>query len=77
MTHKPLLVHYPSMSNRFLRRAGASEIVKKLAAKAILERNLIEDNDISEFHSIGLFDSMGRLKPAFKKLAIFRKTYID
>ena len=39
--------------------------------------NLIEDNDVSEFHSIGLFDSMGRLKPAFKKLASLRKTYID
>jgi tRNA 2-thiocytidine biosynthesis protein TtcA len=33
------------MSNRFLRRAGASEIVRKLCAKAILERNLINEGD--------------------------------
>ncbi|AEF80251.1 tRNA 2-thiocytidine biosynthesis TtcA family protein [Leadbettera azotonutricia] len=33
------------MSHRFLRRAGAQEIVQKLTAKAILERKLIEEGD--------------------------------
>ena len=33
------------MSNRFLRRAGASVIVQKLTMKAVLERNLIEEGD--------------------------------
>jgi tRNA 2-thiocytidine biosynthesis protein TtcA len=33
------------VSNRFLRKAGAGEAVQKLAAKAILERNLIADGD--------------------------------
>ena len=33
------------VANRFLRRSGASTIVQKLTAKAILERNLIEDGD--------------------------------
>jgi tRNA 2-thiocytidine biosynthesis protein TtcA len=33
------------MPNRFLRRAGAAEIVRKLAAKAVLERNLLADGD--------------------------------
>ncbi|MDR1802430.1 MAG: tRNA 2-thiocytidine biosynthesis TtcA family protein [Treponema sp.] len=33
------------MSNRFLRRAGASVIVQKLTAKAVLERKLIGDGD--------------------------------
>ena len=33
------------MSNRFLRRAGAGLIVQKLAAKAVMERNLINDGD--------------------------------
>lgn len=33
------------MSGRFLRRAAASEIVRKLTAKAALERNLVEDGD--------------------------------
>jgi tRNA 2-thiocytidine biosynthesis protein TtcA len=33
------------MSNRFLRRAGASVIVQKLTAKAVLEHNLIEEGD--------------------------------
>jgi tRNA 2-thiocytidine biosynthesis protein TtcA len=33
------------MSNRFLRRAGASVIVQKLTAKAILEHGLIEKGD--------------------------------
>jgi tRNA 2-thiocytidine biosynthesis protein TtcA len=34
-----------AMANRFLRRAGASEIVRKLTARAILEQKLIEDGD--------------------------------
>jgi tRNA 2-thiocytidine biosynthesis protein TtcA len=33
------------MANRFLRTAGASVIVRKLAAKAVLERGLIADGD--------------------------------
>jgi tRNA 2-thiocytidine biosynthesis protein TtcA len=33
------------VSHRFLRRAGAQEIVQKLTAKAVLERNLIEEGD--------------------------------
>jgi tRNA 2-thiocytidine biosynthesis protein TtcA len=33
------------MADRFLRRAAPREIVKKLAAKAIYERNLIEEGD--------------------------------
>jgi len=33
------------MSNRFLRRAGASVIVQKLTAKAVLEHRLIEEGD--------------------------------
>ena len=33
------------MANRFLRRAGSGEIVRKLTAKAILEQKLITDGD--------------------------------
>jgi len=33
------------MSNRFLRKANAGEIVQKLVIKTILERNLIEEGD--------------------------------
>jgi tRNA 2-thiocytidine biosynthesis protein TtcA len=33
------------MSNRFLRRAGASEVLRKLTTKAVLERGLIQDRD--------------------------------
>jgi len=33
------------MGNRFLRRAGASTVVQKLTAKAVLERKLIEAGD--------------------------------
>jgi tRNA 2-thiocytidine biosynthesis protein TtcA len=33
------------MSGRFLRRAGAGTVVLKLTAKAVLERNLIEEGD--------------------------------
>ncbi|MDR0689598.1 MAG: tRNA 2-thiocytidine biosynthesis TtcA family protein [Spirochaetaceae bacterium] len=33
------------MGNRFLRRAGASEVVRKLTTKAVLERNLIAEGD--------------------------------
>jgi tRNA 2-thiocytidine biosynthesis protein TtcA len=34
-----------AMGNRFLRRAGASLIVQKLTAKAVMERNLINEGD--------------------------------
>ena len=33
------------MSNRFLRRAGASLVVQKLCAKAVMERHLISEGD--------------------------------
>ena len=33
------------MGNRFLRRAGASLVVQKLCAKAVLERKLISEGD--------------------------------
>jgi tRNA 2-thiocytidine biosynthesis protein TtcA len=33
------------MADRFLRRAAPCEIVKKLTAKAVYERNLIEEGD--------------------------------
>jgi tRNA 2-thiocytidine biosynthesis protein TtcA len=33
------------MANRFLRRAGASRIVQKLAARAVVERKLISEGD--------------------------------
>jgi tRNA 2-thiocytidine biosynthesis protein TtcA len=33
------------MGNRFLRRAGASRVVQKLTAKAVLERRLIDEGD--------------------------------
>ncbi|MDR3171231.1 MAG: tRNA 2-thiocytidine biosynthesis TtcA family protein [Treponema sp.] len=33
------------MSNRFLRRTGASTLVQKLVTKAVLEQNLVKSND--------------------------------
>ncbi|GHU89910.1 tRNA 2-thiocytidine(32) synthetase TtcA [Spirochaetia bacterium] len=61
------------MANRFLRRAGASEIVRKLCAKAILERNLINDGDRILIAASGGKDStvlawaLASLRPALKK----------
>ncbi|GHT71469.1 tRNA 2-thiocytidine(32) synthetase TtcA [Spirochaetia bacterium] len=61
------------MANRFLRRAGASEIVRKLTAKAILERNLINDGDRILIAASGGKDStvlawaLANLRPALQK----------
>ncbi|GHU70810.1 tRNA 2-thiocytidine(32) synthetase TtcA [Spirochaetia bacterium] len=61
------------MANRFLRRAGASEIVRKLCAKAILERNLIDEGDRILIAASGGKDStvlawaLAGLRPALKK----------
>jgi tRNA 2-thiocytidine biosynthesis protein TtcA len=61
------------VSNRFLRRAGASEIVQKLSAKAILERKLISDGDRILIAASGGKDStvmawaLSRLKKGLKK----------
>jgi tRNA 2-thiocytidine biosynthesis protein TtcA len=61
------------VSNRFFRRAGASEIVRKLAAKAILERNLIDEGDRILIAASGGKDStvmawaLSSLRPALKK----------
>jgi tRNA 2-thiocytidine biosynthesis protein TtcA len=61
------------LANRFLRRAGASEIVRKLTAKAILERNLINEGDRILIAASGGKDStvlawaLASLRPALKK----------
>ncbi|GHV78060.1 tRNA 2-thiocytidine(32) synthetase TtcA [Spirochaetia bacterium] len=61
------------MANRFLRKAGASTIVQKLTAKAILERNLITDGDRVLIAVSGGKDStvlawaLSALRPALKK----------
>ncbi|GHV63318.1 tRNA 2-thiocytidine(32) synthetase TtcA [Spirochaetia bacterium] len=61
------------MANRFLRRAGASEIVRKLTAKAILERNLVGDGDRILIAASGGKDStvlawaLANLRPALQK----------
>ncbi|GHV54045.1 tRNA 2-thiocytidine(32) synthetase TtcA [Spirochaetia bacterium] len=61
------------MANRFLRRAGASEIVRKLTVKAILERNLINDGDRILIAASGGKDStvlawaLANLRPALQK----------
>ncbi|MDR1900231.1 MAG: tRNA 2-thiocytidine biosynthesis TtcA family protein [Treponema sp.] len=61
------------MADRFLRRAGASEIVLKLAAKAILERKLIDEGDRILIAVSGGKDStvlawaLSSLRPALKK----------
>ncbi|GHT57399.1 tRNA 2-thiocytidine(32) synthetase TtcA [Spirochaetia bacterium] len=61
------------MANRFLRRAGASEIVRKLCALAILERNLINEGDRILIAASGGKDStvlawaLSGLRPALKK----------
>jgi tRNA 2-thiocytidine biosynthesis protein TtcA len=60
------------MSGRFLRRAGASEVVRKLAAKTLLERKLIQDGDRILIAVSGGKDStvlawaLSSLKPALK-----------
>ena len=60
------------MGNRFLRRAGASTVVQKLTAKAVLERRLIEAGDRILIGASGGKDStvmawaLAGLKPALK-----------
>jgi tRNA 2-thiocytidine biosynthesis protein TtcA len=61
------------LADRFLRRAAASEIVRKLTVKAVLERNLIDDEDKILIAVSGGKDSttlawaLSGLKPALKK----------
>jgi tRNA 2-thiocytidine biosynthesis protein TtcA len=61
------------MSNRFLRKASASVIVEKLLAKAVLERNLINDGDRILIAVSGGKDStvlawaLSAIRPAIKK----------
>ena len=61
------------VSNRFLRRAGASEAVRKLTAKAILERNLAAEGDRILIAASGGKDStvmawaLASLRPALKR----------
>jgi tRNA 2-thiocytidine biosynthesis protein TtcA len=61
------------MSGRFLRRAGACEIVRKLCVKAILERGLINEGDRILIAASGGKDStvmawaLASLRPALKK----------
>ncbi|MFP3040768.1 tRNA 2-thiocytidine biosynthesis TtcA family protein [Treponema primitia] len=61
------------MANRFLRKAGASTIVQKLSAKAILERNLITEGDRILIAASGGKDStvmawaLSAIRPALKK----------
>jgi tRNA 2-thiocytidine biosynthesis protein TtcA len=61
------------MSGRFLRRAEPGEVVRKLCAKAILERDLIEEGDRILIAASGGKDStvmawaLSSLKPAIKK----------
>ncbi|GHV90216.1 tRNA 2-thiocytidine(32) synthetase TtcA [Spirochaetia bacterium] len=61
------------VANRFLRRAGASEIVQKLCTKLILERNLINEGDRILIAASGGKDStvlawaLSGLRPALKK----------
>ncbi|MDR0598944.1 MAG: tRNA 2-thiocytidine biosynthesis TtcA family protein [Treponema sp.] len=60
------------MADRFLRRSGAGEIVRKLAAKAILERRLIEEGDRILIAASGGKDStvmawaLASLRPALR-----------
>jgi tRNA 2-thiocytidine biosynthesis protein TtcA len=61
------------MADRFLRRAGAGEIVRKLTSKAVLDRNLVEDGDRILVAASGGKDSttlawaLSALRPALKK----------
>jgi tRNA 2-thiocytidine biosynthesis protein TtcA len=61
------------VADRFLRRAGASDIVLKLAAKAILEYGLVEEGDRILIAVSGGKDStvlawvLSSLRPALKK----------
>jgi len=60
------------MSDRFLRKAQASEIVKKLTVKAIMERQLIQDGDRILIAASGGKDStvlawaLASIRPALK-----------
>ena len=38
--------------------------------------NQLEDSEFSEFANFGLLDTFGRLKPAYRKLAALRSTYV-
>jgi tRNA 2-thiocytidine biosynthesis protein TtcA len=61
------------MADRFFRRAGAGTVVQKLAAKAVLERNLIDDRDRILIAVSGGKDStvlawaLSALRPALKR----------
>ena len=61
------------MGNRFLRRAGASKIIQKLVAKAVLERNLVKDGDRILIAVSGGKDStvlswaLSAIRPAIKR----------
>jgi hypothetical protein len=39
--------------------------------------NRLEDSEFSEFANFGLLDAFGRLKPAYRKLASLRGTYVQ
>jgi tRNA 2-thiocytidine biosynthesis protein TtcA len=61
------------MADRFLRRAGASAVVWKLAAKAVMERDLINEGDRILIAASGGKDStvmawaLSALRPALKR----------
>jgi tRNA 2-thiocytidine biosynthesis protein TtcA len=61
------------VANRLLRRAGASTVVEKLTAKAILDRGLISEGDRILIAASGGKDStvlawaLSRLRPALKR----------
>ncbi|GHT98004.1 tRNA 2-thiocytidine(32) synthetase TtcA [Spirochaetia bacterium] len=71
------------MGNRFLRRAGASVVVQKLTAKAILERNLIEEGDRILIAASGGKDStvlawaLSALRPALKRAYTLEAVHIS
>jgi tRNA 2-thiocytidine biosynthesis protein TtcA len=61
------------MNNRFIRRAGASTVVQKLVAKAVLERDLVNDGDRILIAVSGGKDStvlawaLSAIRPAIKR----------
>jgi tRNA 2-thiocytidine biosynthesis protein TtcA len=61
------------MADRFLRKAGAGDIVRKLTAKAVLERNLIAEGDRVLIAASGGKDStvlawaLSAIRPAVKR----------
>ncbi|MDR2630344.1 MAG: tRNA 2-thiocytidine biosynthesis TtcA family protein [Spirochaetaceae bacterium] len=71
------------MSNRFLRRAGAGEVVRKLVTKAVLERGLIAEGDRLLIAVSGGKDStvlawaLSAIKPAVKKHYEIRGIHIS